>query len=118
MATGSDDLRRILEQEVAVHRELVRLARQRHLLLRRGKYAEAADLAVAEAACIVAVRDLERQRSRLAGVGTGGPGASRLRREMGALVRLLAEVERAGQGAWLSHLVPSPDRAARSARLN
>jgi hypothetical protein len=94
-------LRGILEQEVALHRELVHLARARHLLVCQHRFAEAAEVAVAEAACIVAVRELERRRSRLAGGAAHTPEVARLRREIASLVRRLAAVERAAPAVWL-----------------
>ncbi len=106
MTDPADRLRWILEQEVALHRELVRLAHLRHLLLSQEKCAQAAEVAAAEAACIAAVRDLERSRSRLSGCAVGGAEMSRLRRKIGILVRRLAALERASGSAWLTPADP------------
>src|SRR3989442_4616606 len=53
MGSTAGQLRQILERELAIHRELLRLARSRHLLLKQGRFDEAADLAVLEDASIV-----------------------------------------------------------------
>lgn len=105
-------LRAILQREVVVHRELLRLARSRHVLLRQGRFKEAADLAVLEAAYIVTLRDLEFRRRTLAGQV---PGADRVTvrstRQIAALVRGLGAVERANRVLW-SQRVLAPVLAA------
>src|SRR3989442_5929918 len=58
MGSTAGQLRQILERELAIHRELLRLARSRHLLLKQGRFDEAADLAVLEASYIVTLREL------------------------------------------------------------
>lgn len=93
-------LRRILEREVAVHRELLRLARSRNVLLTQGRFEEAADLAVLEAVCIVTLRDLEAGRSRLGRPSTKDPTAARSTRQIAVLVRGLGAVERANRALW------------------
>ena len=105
-------LRAILQREVVVHRELLRLARSRHILLHQGRFEEAADLAVLEAAYIVTLRDLEFRRSALA---RQVPGADRVTvrstRQIAALVRGLGAVERANRELW-SQRVLAPVLAA------
>lgn len=112
MDAAAARLRAILQREVVVHRELLRLARSRHILLRQGRFEEAADLAVLEAAYIVTLRDLEFRRSTLA---RQVPGADRVTvrstRQIAALVRGLGAVERANRGLW-SQRVLAPVLAA------
>ncbi len=98
-------LRRILEREVAVHRELLRLARSRNVLLRQGRFEEAADLAVLEAVYIVTLRDLEAGRSRLGSQSTKDPAAARSTRQIAALVRGLGAVERANRMLWAQRVL-------------
>ena len=101
MARASgDQLRRILAQEVAVHRDLLALARTRHLLLKQGRFAEAAELAVREAAYIVTLRELETSRSRLRRTARPHPPQARSTRQIASLVRSLAAVERATRELW------------------
>ena len=106
MDAAAARLRAILQREVVVHRELLRLARSRHILLRQGRFEEAADLAVLEAAYIVTLRDLEFRRSRLA---RQVPGADRVTvrstRQIAALVRGLGAVERANRALWSQHVL-------------
>lgn len=102
MARASgDQLRRILAQEVAIHRDLLALARTRHMLLKQGRFAEAAELTVREAACIVTLRELETSRSRLRRTATSHRAPARSTRQIASLVRSLAAVERATR--QLSH---------------
>jgi len=112
MDAAAARLRAILQREVVVHRELLRLARSRHILLRQGRFEEAADLAVLEAAYIVTLRDLESRRSTLA---RQVPGADRVivrsTRQIAALVRGLGAVERASRALW-SQRVLAPVLAA------
>ncbi len=119
-------LRAILQREVSVHRELLRLARSRHMLLRQGRFEEAADLAVLEAAFVVTLRDLEARRGRLAGQL---PGADRVivrsTRKIASLVRGLGAVERANRTLWSQHVlapaltvVATAHRRGDAARLN
>ncbi len=112
MDAAAARLRAILQREVVVHRELLRLARSRHILLRQGRFEEAADLAVLEAAYIVTLRDLESRRSTLA---RQVPDADRVTvrstRQIAALVRGLGAVERANRALW-SQRVLAPALAA------
>ena len=102
MARASgDQLRRILAQEVAIHRDLLALARTRHMLLKQGRFAEAAELTVREAVCIVTLRELETSRSRLRRTATSHRAPARSTRQIASLVRSLAAVERATR--QLSH---------------
>ncbi len=102
MARASgDQLRRILAQEVAIHRDLLGLARTRHMLLKQGRFAEAAELAVREAVCIVTLRELETSRSRLRRTAMPHRAPARSTRQIASLVRSLAAVERATR--QLSH---------------
>lgn len=102
MARASgDQLRRILAQEVAIHRDLLVLARTRHMLLKQGRVAEAAELTVREAACIVTLRELETSRSRLRRTAASHRAPARSTRQIASLVRSLAAVERATR--QLSH---------------
>src|SRR5574337_1024439 len=97
---SGDQLRRILAQEVAVHRDLLALARTRHILLKQGRFDEAAELAVREAACIVTLRELETSRSRLRRMATPHRTPARPTRQIASLVRSLAAVERATRQLW------------------
>jgi len=98
---SGDQLRRILAQEVAIHRDLLALARSRHMLLKQGRFAEAAEMAVREAACIVTLRELETSRTRLRRTETPHRAPVRSTRQIASLVRSLAAVERATR--QLSH---------------
>jgi len=106
MTAKTGRLRRILEREVAVHRELLRLARLRHVLLRQGRFAEAAELAVVEAAHLVTLRNLEAGRVRLGRPPVRGPVAARTAQQIAVMVRGLGAVERANRtlannvGGW------------------
>ena len=101
MARASgDQLRRILAQEVAVHRDLLALARTRHMLIKQGRFAEAAESAVREAACIATLRELETSRSRLSRSATPHRAPVRSTRQITSLVRSLAAVERATRQLW------------------
>ncbi len=97
---SGDQLRRILTQEVVVHRDLLVLARTRHMLLKQGRFAVAAELAVREAACIVTLRELETLRSRLRRTATPHRTPVRSTRQIASLVRSLAAVERATRQLW------------------
>lgn len=105
MSAKAGRLRRILEREVAVHRELLRLARSRHMLLRQGRFEEAADLAVLEAVHVVALRDLEAGRIRLGRPSAEDPVAVRSARQIAALVRGLGAVERANRALWAQRVL-------------
>ncbi len=101
MGATAGQLRQILERELAVHRELLRLARSRHLLLKQGRFDEAADLAVLEAAYVVALRDLEARRRQLRVTGSADiPDVARFMRQIATLVRGLGAVERANRVLW------------------
>lgn len=126
MDEATAQLQAILQREVAVHRELLRLARSRHMLLRQGRFEEAADLAVLEAAYIVTLRDLESRRGRVAGQL---PGADRVivrsTRKIASLVRGLGAVERANRTLWSQRVlapaltaVAAAHRRGDAARLN
>src|SRR3989442_1973931 len=65
MGSTAGQLRQILERELAIHRELLRLARSRHLLLKQGRFDEAADLAVLETPHIFTLRELEAKTRQL-----------------------------------------------------
>src|SRR5947208_15402112 len=96
MGSTAGQLRQILERELAVHRELLRLARARPLLLKQGRFDEAADLVVLEAAYIVSLRDLEaRPRQVRHKTSTSLPDVAAFTRETGTLLRGPAAVERA-----------------------
>ncbi len=97
---SGDQLRRILAQEVAIHRDLLALARTRHVLLKQGRFVEAAELAVREAACIVTLRELETSRSRLHRTATPHHAPARSTRQIASLVRSLAAVERTNRQLW------------------
>ncbi len=105
MARASgDQLRRILAQEVAIHRDLLALARTRHVLVKQGRFAEAAELAVREAACIVTLRELETSRTRFRRTATPHRAPVRSTRQIASLVRSLAAVERATRELVHKHL--------------
>lgn len=126
MSQTAGQLRKILKCEVAVHRELLRLARSRHLLLRQGRFEEAADLAVMEAACIVTLRDLEASRREVTGAAsTDAKDVAKLTRQIATLVRGLGAVERANATLWSQRVlapaltaVAAATIPARQARLN
>src|SRR3989442_13199963 len=65
MGSTAGQLRQILERELAIHRELLRLARSRHLLLKQGRFDEAAALAVLEPPPIVTPPGPERSTPQL-----------------------------------------------------
>jgi hypothetical protein len=65
------------------------------MLLKQGRFAEAAELTVREAACIVTLRELETSRSRLRRTATPHRAPARSTRQIASLVRSLAAVERA-----------------------
>lgn len=88
-----------------MHRELLGLARSRHVLLRQGRFEEAADLAVLEAAHVVALRDLETGRGRLGRLSTEDPMAARSARQIAALIRGLGAVERANRTLWAQRVL-------------
>lgn len=82
-----------------MHRDLLALARNRHVLLKQGRFQEAAELAVREAACIVSLRELEMSRSHLRTLPQQRI-PTRSARQITALVRSLAAVERATRELW------------------
>ncbi len=104
--TNAEQLRRILARQVVVHRDLLALARARHLLLMQGRFQDAAELAVREAACIVTLRELETARSRLGRQAAQRRAPVRATRQIAALVRGLGAVERANRTLW-SRQVPA-----------
>ena len=126
MGSTAGQLRQILEHELAVHRELLRLARARHLLLKQGRFDEAADLVVLEAAYIVTLRDLEAQRRQLRHKpSTNVPDVARFTRQIGTLLRGLGAVERANRALWAQRVltpalavVASGSTSRAQARLN
>ena len=126
MGSTAGQLRQILERELAVHRELLRLARSRHLLLKQGRFDEAADLAVLEAAYIVTLRDMESRRRQLRHkTSTKVPDVATFTRQIATLVRGLGAVERANRTLWSERvLVPalaaiaSASTSRAQARLN
>jgi hypothetical protein len=85
---------------VAVHRDLLALARTRHLLLKQGRFQEAAELALREAACIVTLRELETSRNRLGRTSLQHRVPARSTRQIAALMRSLAAVERSTRQLW------------------
>src|SRR2546428_13991909 len=91
MSSTAGQLRQILERELAVHRELLRLARSRHLLLKQGRFDEAADLAVLEAAYIVTPPGLGARRRPLR------PKTSTTLSGCGTVTRQVAPL---GRGPW------------------
>src|SRR2546428_703191 len=109
MGSTAGQLRQILERELAIHRELLRLARSRHLLLKQGRFDEAADLAVLEAAYIVTLRDLESRRRQLRHkTSTKVPDVATFTWQIATLVRGLGAVERANRTLWSERvLVPA-----------
>ena len=109
MGSTAGQLRQILERELAVHRELLRLARARHLLLKQGRFDEAADLVVLEAAYIVTLRDLEARRRQLRHKpSTSVPDVAAFTRQIGTVLRGLGAVERANRPVGTAGPDPGP----------
>lgn len=116
MASTAGQLRQILEHELAVHRELLRLARARHVLLKQGRFDEAADLVVLEAAYIVTLRDLEARRRQLRHrTATKVPDVAAFTRQIATLVRGLGAVERANRALWSQRVLTPALEAVASA---
>ena len=116
MGSTAGQLRQILERELAVHRELLRLARARHLLLKQGRFDEAADLVVLEAAYIVTLRDLEARRRQVRHkTSTSVPDVAAFTRQIGTVLRGLGAVERANRALWAQRVLTPALAAVASA---
>jgi len=108
-------LRQILDRELALHRELLAMARLRHILLRQGRITQLHVLHPPEATKVAEVRHLEQSRTalatRLRDRGTPHDLAEATRR-IGALIRRIGAVERANRALLARHAVrvPSGDR--------
>lgn len=93
-------LRQILDRELALHRELLAMARLRHILLRQGRITDLHVLHPTEATKVAEVRHLEHMRGALAARVHDG-GAPRdltdRSRRIGALIRRIGSVERANR---------------------
>jgi hypothetical protein len=98
--TGHDG-QQILDRELALHRELLALARLRHIALRQGRLAALCTLRAAEAPRVSELRRLEAARSGLH--GAGGEAAA----QIAATIRALGSVERANRALLVSHVVRS-----------
>jgi hypothetical protein len=108
-----------------MHRQLLRLARSRHLLLKQDRFEEAADVAVMEAAFIVTLRDLEARRRQVARQASAETrSVAKLSRQVTTLIRGLGAVERANFALWSQRVLPPAWTAipisgrARQAHLN
>lgn len=97
-ATSIRLARQILDRELVLHRELLRMARLRHMLLRQGRLGEMRALYPVEARKVAEVRHLESMRGALAPRIQHRVTPSDLAnatRRIGALIRRIGAVERA-----------------------
>lgn len=101
-------LRQILDRELALHRELLAMARLRHILLRQGRITQLHVLHPPEATKVAEVRHLEQSRTAL---------ATRLRdrgtpHDLSEATRRIGAVERTNRALLARHAVrvPSGDR--------
>ncbi|MDR7451423.1 MAG: hypothetical protein QN141_03570 [Armatimonadota bacterium] len=93
----------ILDQELAVHRELLAIARLRHRLLREGRFGGLYALRVAELARLSTLRRLEAARAPLEAAETAE--VREIAPRIAAIIRQLGRVERANQALLVRHMV-------------
>jgi len=98
------ELESILDQELALHRELLAIARLRHIMLRQGRVGALYALRTAEASRVSTLRRLGAARAHLAGRSDAGE-----RREVtpriAATIRRIGAVERANRALLVRHVV-------------
>lgn len=101
MDRSGGELKQILERELALHRELLAIARLRHIMLLQGRLAALYALRAAEEPRVTELRRLEAGRARLDGSGAeAGP-------RIAAMIRALGSVERANRLLLVRHIVRS-----------
>ncbi|HXF83337.1 MAG TPA: hypothetical protein VNN19_11360 [bacterium] len=91
----------ILDRELALHRELLAIARLRHIALRQGRFSALYTLRAAEGSRLAELRRLE---------ALAGPqrAASRERApQIASMIRRLGTVERANRALLVRHVVSS-----------
>lgn len=105
MEDARGQLKQILDRELALHRELLAIARLRHIVLRQGRVAGLYALRSAEVFRVSELRGLEAARARLAPEVTGDvlDAAPRI----AATIRRLGAVERANRSLLVRHVVRS-----------
>jgi len=94
----------ILDQELALHRELLAIARLRHRLLREGRLRGLYALRAAELVRVSALRRLEVARARLADAGDAVEVRT-ITPQITATIRRLGRVERANRALLIRHMV-------------
>ena len=97
-------LRQILDRELALHRELLAIARLRHIVLRQGRVAGLYALRTAEVSRVCELRGLEAARARLV---TEDREALDAAPRIAATIRRLGAVERANRSLLVRHVVRS-----------
>jgi len=100
----SGHLREVLDQELALHRELLAIARLRHMVLRQGRVAALYALQAAEAARVTKLRRLEAVRKQLADAADGQELAA-ISPRIAETIRRLGAVERANRSLLARHVV-------------
>ncbi|GEM_PF-2708689 len=101
-------LRQILDRELVLHRELLAMARLRHILLCQGRIDDLRALYPAEARKVAEVRHLEEMRGTLAPQihdRVAPPDLAEATRRIGALIRRIGAVERASWALLARHAV-------------
>lgn len=99
---GSRSEQQILDRELVLHRELLAIARLRHIALRQGRLAALYPLRTAEGSRVSELRGLEAARPAVGG-NRGGETAPRI----AAMIRRLGSVERANRALLVRHIVRS-----------
>jgi hypothetical protein len=98
-------LRQSLDRELALHRELLAIARLRHIVLRQGRVAGLYALRTAEVSRVCELRGLEAARARL--VTEANEDVLDAAPRIAATIRRLGAVERANRSLLVRHVVRS-----------